>query len=412
MRKSSLFIPTILLTTATAMLAIAAPTTPPAKKPKSPPPSDWVKVESATFHFSYSVPKTWVQQGSDGSITFDLTPVKLKEKGKNFGSLAVTAAQSTAADLDAKIAELRDSLPKSTTNSKIIRDEATTLGMADHPAWLLVLEIATKTQQANAPSYVGGSTIPHDIVRKSHIYTVVALEGTTLYQASFSADGAAFSSGLSLVNRVLDSFNLPQSATPADASAANAAPTDASKPAASSEANASAGQVKIENKTYHFYFFVPKKWQKSVQNDTQTTFFMLPLRNNAPSPAMLNVVSANCHPTTVEELAKTARSDWAPHPEIKIIDDKAIELGGRPAWLFTSQETAEVPVSSTPGPAAAKAAAKTVKRTARMYKILATQGPASFEVTMFADASSYDDDLVIAKKVFDSFTWTAPDAKP
>ena len=416
MRKTTRYITTLFITAA-AMFSIAA-TTPPGKKAKSPPPTDWVKVDSATFHFSYSVPKTWTQQGSDASITFDLTPAKLKDKGKNFGSFQVTATQSTAADLDAKVAELRDTLPKSTANSKIIRDEATTLGMADHPAWLLLLEISTKSQQTAAPSYVGGASIPHDVIKKSHVYTVVALEGTTLYQASFSADGAAFSSGLSLVNRVLDSFVLPQAAAAADTAtpAGSATPTAAPGNVATADAvKVPADQVKIENKTYHFSFLVPKKWNKAVQNDTQTTFFMLPVRNGAPAPGEINFVSAKCHPTTVDALATTARSNFSGHDQIKVLDDKAALLGGRPAWLFSVQETAMVPVPSKAPPAAgaaANAAPRKVARTAHMFKILATQGDASFEITMIADASSYEDDSAIAKKVLDTFTWTAPEPKP
>ncbi len=185
----------------------------PPKHAKPPAPGDWVKVESETYHFTFSVPKTWQLQGADGSDTFDLTPPKMKEKGKNLGTLHIVASKLPQGTLETKVADLRESLPKDSGGGKLVKDEAFTVG--NQTGWTFVVEVSHKTQETTPSSVEGQPGFTHDVVKKSRTWYAVTVANGVLYEATFAAEGGAFSGGLSTVTRVMDSFLFTTPAVPA-----------------------------------------------------------------------------------------------------------------------------------------------------------------------------------------------------
>jgi hypothetical protein len=398
MRKPIVFGSTVLAVLAAAAAVTCAATSTPQKK-KSPPPTDWVKIESKTL--TYFVPKTWTPQGSEGQETFDLTPPKMKEKGRDFGTLQITAAQTPAATLDSVTADMRESLPKAAPNTRLSRDTATTVG--DHPAWEFIVETSTKTQ-APTPSFTpgGGEGAMHDVIKRSHTYIVVAVEGDMVYQATLKAEGSAFGNGVSMTNRVLDTFEIAPA--PASAAAGNST-ASTSTPAASVADAAPAGTVKVENKTYHYQFFVPRSWDRNVVNETQVAY-LLPKHFGQKLSGLFLLVAGKCHQTTLDGEIADARKEFAARPDTKIIIDQSAQLGGKPAWVLSSES-----VVSAPAPAPAGQPPRQVKHVIKTYHIISVVDAVIYDVSVIGEGEGYDLDLASVKRMLESFTWTTTGAK-
>jgi hypothetical protein len=160
--------------------------------------------------------------------------------------------------------------------------------------------------------------------------------------------------------------------------------------------------LKVENKKYNYSFFVPKKWEKNVVNETQAAY-LLPGIANAPKPLFL-LVGGECHETTVEAEAATERTDLTSGAgSMKISKDQAAKFGGQPAWMFVAQGSIDQTLPAKPGQTP-----KVIKHHISEYRLVSVQGKVIYSIRFVADSGSFSNNLMMVQRVIDTFAWTAP----
>jgi len=164
--------------------------------------------------------------------------------------------------------------------------------------------------------------------------------------------------------------------------------------------------IKVENKKYGYVFYVPKKWQQNVVNDTQAAY-MLPAAKNKKQPLFL-LVGAECHQTTVEAEAADERKDLTGgSAQLKITKDEAATLDNQPAWMFVTQGISPETLPPTkPGQQP-----RVIKHKTQIYKVISVQGKVLYAISFEADDDAFSDNLSTAKRVIDSFAWVPEPAK-
>jgi hypothetical protein len=180
----------------------AAPATRPAGLPK-----DWVKVENATNHFAFAVPKAWQQnQKSDTQMAYFLPHTYAKHPSL----FMVVAGACHESDVKKDADETRTQFQSSVVahGGKITRDEATTLG--GEPAWVFELQVpyVVPPDPGAAPAKAAG------IKRTTKLYEVLRAEGNMDYIVTFEADAQFYTTGVATVKKVLDTFTWGATTTP------------------------------------------------------------------------------------------------------------------------------------------------------------------------------------------------------
>ena len=183
----------------------AAPATQPAVPPK-----DWVKVENATNHFTFYVPKAWQQnQKSDTAAayvlphTYPMHPsLFMVVSGACHASDVKTDADETRADFQTSIVA---------KGGKITRDQATTLG--GQPAWAFEVSVPYLVPPAPPRPGVTPSKSP-GTKRTTKVYEVLRAQGNMHYIVTFEADAQFYTTGAAMMKKVLDTFTWATPTTP------------------------------------------------------------------------------------------------------------------------------------------------------------------------------------------------------
>jgi hypothetical protein len=150
----------------------------------------------------------------------------------------------------------------------------------------------------------------------------------------------------------------------------------------------------IENKANHFKYRVPPQWKTRQSSDTVTVL-------DLPEPKARNAmdlqvgsfmaIAGPCHAVKIED-------------DAKVVKDEAIELGGRPAWLFVFDSPTSVKVVG--GRRGGPQTTTEIKKSLRTYEINAVQGTIHCYISFTADPTTYGRELAAVQHVMDSLEWT------
>jgi hypothetical protein len=164
----------------------------------------------------------------------------------------------------------------------------------------------------------------------------------------------------------------------------------------------------IENKANHFKYRVPPQWKTRQSSDTVTVL-------DLPEPKARNAmdlqvgsfmaIAGPCHAVKIEDDAKEFRTSLQKdYPRAKLVKDEAIELGGRPAWLFVFDSPTSVKVVG--GRRGGPQTTTEIKKSLRTYEINAVQGTIHCYISFTADPTTYGRELAAVQHVMDSLEWT------
>jgi len=159
-------------------------------------------VENPTYHFKYSIPKTWkVKQKSPKTTVYELAG---QSGNSNGGILVVLAAAPKKADaklsdiVDGKKKVLEDRIAK----TKYATDEATTLDGA--PAWHLVYDLPATARETTTVN--GKPAESKDVTILQRSTEIMCLKDGIVVDLVYVGVGENFATYAKMVDQVLASF--------------------------------------------------------------------------------------------------------------------------------------------------------------------------------------------------------------
>ena len=379
-------------------LAGAGPTTKPAgpastrpaltarpAAPRRPVPANWLTVVNKANHFKYRIPPTWkVKSQSEVEAQYEIpgaTPTDTTTI-----TVQVAPCDASTAQEDSK--QIKEIFEGKLPNSKIVKDQATTLG--DKPAWTVVFERFNTTTRTSRR----GNQPPQVTEIKSYFHNsmVTAVLGNVHYFVNFV--GPHPDKNQATIDQMLGSFEWDEAGAnaPKELMAKKPIPAD---------------WVTVSNKTNHFEYRMPPSWKTRQQSDS-VAMYLIPV--GAHGGPTIVVEAQPCHATTTEQDAKELKASILKQtPDAKFVKDEAAMLGDKPAWVLvydavtTSKQTFQVPN----GPPQAQV----FKLHNRYTLVTRVEGTMHYYFTFSGEIQEVNPQLPTIQQVMTTFKWDAPPAK-
>jgi hypothetical protein len=159
---------------------------------------------------------------------------------------------------------------------------------------------------------------------------------------------------------------------------------------------------RIENKTYHFYYFVPRTWKVDEHSDDLTNYIVSDAQGNQIGQVMVEC-PLGCHSATVEQAVKAQKEDDSKlNPGDKWISDEPTQFGDRDAWTYVTEKTEDGYVVSSKG------VVSKVPTKMRFATWMSIDGQRYYEIHLFSEAVNYNRNAAFVQRMVGSLAWTAP----